>query len=165
MSNANRIKEGKLDAELLREQLSYDLVTGFFIWNEDRGNPQARSGMQAGTVLATGYRVIRVGGYRYLAHRLAWFYVHGIWPQGEIDHVNFQKDDNRLSNLRDVSRTKNVWNCRKIDPQQYRTGFLVRLIRNGRTVIRKQFPTKRLASLARDIALGQFNALNGHVGA
>jgi len=117
--------------------------------------------MQAGTVLATGYRVIRVDGYRYLAHRLAWFYVYGAWPVSEIDHINLLKDDNRISNLRDVSRKENVWNYPEITPKMRRKGFLARLIRNGRSVIRKQFPTKEMARMARDIALGQFNALNG----
>jgi hypothetical protein len=164
MADTNRIKERAIDAAALREQLSYDPVSGVFVWLNDRGfNPRSKAGTQAGTVLPTGYRLIRVDGYRYLAHRLAWFYVHGVWPSGEIDHLNQQKDDNAISNLRDVDRKINVWN-REMSPHKRRSGYVARLYRDGKIVIRRQFPTKELATLAREIALAQFNALNGYAG-
>jgi len=51
-----------------------------------------------------------VGGRRYLAHRLAWLYATGDWPVGEIDHINQDRRDNRLANLRPVERIHNSWN-------------------------------------------------------
>lgn len=49
----------------------------------------------------------------YFAHRLAWFYVHGEWPKGHVDHINGNRDDNSAGNLRDVSPTVNAQNLRK----------------------------------------------------
>lgn len=43
-------------------------------------------------------------------HRLIWMYVYGCWPKGEIDHVNGNRSDNRLCNLRDVTRSQNSQN-------------------------------------------------------
>jgi len=60
-----------------------------------------------------GYRCIKVLGRLQLAHRLAWLYVHGVWPDHEIDHLNGIRSDNRLGNLRDVSRTTNSENQRR----------------------------------------------------
>lgn len=49
--------------------------------------------------------------YRYYyAHRLAWFYHYGEWPEGEIDHLNRNKTDNRIANLRDATHSVNVQN-------------------------------------------------------
>lgn len=53
---------------------------------------------------------MRVMGHVVYAHRLAWFYVHGVWPTNEIDHINRNKSDNRIENLRDVTRTVNQRN-------------------------------------------------------
>jgi len=57
-----------------------------------------------------GYWYIGVGGKQYPAHRLAWFYVHGKWPNGDIDHINRIRDDNRIVNLRDTTTSKNLHN-------------------------------------------------------
>jgi hypothetical protein len=91
-------------SELLR-RLDYSRQTGDFTRKTVNGGCLA--GTIAGTVQDTGYRWIAVAGKRYAAHRLAWFYVHGTWPEGEIDHINRLRDDNRISNLRDVDRQTN----------------------------------------------------------
>lgn len=57
-----------------------------------------------------GYIVIQVAGASYRAHRLAWLYVHGEWPQEEIDHINHDRTDNRISNLRPATRLINAKN-------------------------------------------------------
>lgn len=57
--------------------------------------------------------VIRVGYDKYFAHRLAWFYVRGEWPPAEIDHINCDPSDNRISNLRPATRTENSANTRR----------------------------------------------------
>jgi hypothetical protein len=56
---------------------------------------------------------IGVGGRVYHAHRLAWLYVHGVWPAGDIDHINGDPLDNRLCNLRLVDRSVNMQNQRR----------------------------------------------------
>jgi len=96
--------------ERLRELLEYDPETGVFIWKTGRGSVKA--GSVAGSKEANGYVRIRCDGGRYMAHRLAWLYVHGEFPPEEIDHINGVRDDNRLRNLRCVSRTENTRNQR-----------------------------------------------------
>jgi len=70
------------------------------------------AGRQAGSPAFGGYRSISVDGIRYSAHRLAWLHVHGEHPAGEIDHVNGDRSDDRIANLRPCSRRENAWNTR-----------------------------------------------------
>ncbi len=66
-------------------------------------------GKPAGT-LRGGYLCLNNSGKAYKVHRIIWLMVHGDWPVGDIDHINGIKDDNRLCNLRDVSRAENMRN-------------------------------------------------------
>lgn len=95
----------------LKELLSYNPDTGVFIRLVATSNVKA--GSVAGSTDSYGYRQIRIDGRLTLAHRLAWLYVHDAWPVGEIDHKNGIRDDNRISNLRDVSHVVNMQNSRK----------------------------------------------------
>lgn len=95
-----------LTQERIRELLTYDPDTGLFCWRKTRRNAKGF----AGTTDPRGYVRISVDRKVYLAHRLAWLYVHGTWPANEIDHINRVRNDNRLSNLRDTSRTVNTQN-------------------------------------------------------
>lgn len=97
----------KITQERLKELLSYDPETGVFRWKVDRR--KVKAGTRAGA-LTKGYIVISVDGKKYKAHRLAWLYTYGCWPTNEIDHVNRVKDDNRLCNLRDVTRQQQQFN-------------------------------------------------------
>ena len=56
------------------------------------------------------YRRIQLDGRKYKAHRLAWLYLFGEWPKGQIDHINRNSLDNRIANLRDVSQSENQHN-------------------------------------------------------
>lgn len=88
--------------ELLRAHLVYDPIAGKFT---------RRSGhLKVGRVATKGYIQISVAGDRYMAHRLAWLYVYGSWPDGQIDHINQDKTDNRIANLRVVSNKQNQEN-------------------------------------------------------
>lgn len=91
----------------LKDLLFYDKETGAFIWNVDR-NQHVLKGSWAGQQNEEGYIRISLKGRKTYAHRLVWFYVHGVWPDGEIDHINGKPWDNRIENLRVVNRHFNV---------------------------------------------------------
>jgi len=102
-----------MHADHVRGRLDYDPETGEFIWKARVGDKQWSAkfaGEVAGTIANTGYRRIMLDGEGYGAARLAWLYVHGEWPKNEIDHINRVKDDNRLVNLREATRTENCNN-------------------------------------------------------
>jgi hypothetical protein len=98
------------DKILVSEKLRYEPDTGIFIWMVSSG--KARVGAKAGSISANGYLKIGVGGKEYYAHRLAWFMVFGEWPNGEIDHRDGDRTNNRIINLRDSSRAENAQNVR-----------------------------------------------------
>jgi hypothetical protein len=95
--------------ERLKELLSYDPETGVFTRLVGRSGPNARAGDVAGCDNGQGYIRIYIDGRPYKAHRLAWFYMHGVWPS-EMDHRNGNRSDNRIANLREVTRAENKAN-------------------------------------------------------
>lgn len=97
--------------ELLR-QIHYDPETGVFT-RLIKTSAFARLGVTAGQRIGDGYRALSVGGKAHYLHRLAWFYVHGEWPKHVIDHINGDKTDNRICNLRDVPQAVNLQNIRR----------------------------------------------------
>ena len=102
------MKSTDLTAETLRALLDYELDGGIFRWRVSRQRIQI--GAVAGAVNSDGYIVIRINGTLFKAHRLAWLYTHGVMPTHDIDHLNGNKADNRITNLRDVSRSVNMQN-------------------------------------------------------
>lgn len=100
--------ESLLTKEDVAAQLLYDEQSGLFTWiNKNRSDLDNRV---AGYKRSDGYVSITIFGRRYLAHRLAWLFAHGRWPNDEIDHSNRTRDDNRASNLREASREQNNHN-------------------------------------------------------
>jgi hypothetical protein len=93
----------------LKQILHYCPNSGVFTWLVNLGS-RARIGSIAGCDDGQGYRVIRVGGKSQGAHRLAWLYVNGTWPSQMIDHINRDKADNRIANLREVDKSTNAMN-------------------------------------------------------
>lgn len=111
----------------MNEVFEYDPLTGIVSWKIDI-NSRARKGQEVGTLLDTGYRQIRYQGKTWKTHVLAWFLHHGVWPK-ELDHKNHVRDDNRLDNLREVTRSQNNHNCTKPN----KTGFKgVQTTKHGR---------------------------------
>lgn len=102
----------KLTQSILRNLLSYDPETGLFTRLVVTCN-KVKIGDIAGSLHYSGYIHIRVLGVIQNAQRLAWLYMTGSFPNGEIDHINGNRSDNRLSNLRDVSKSVNLQNQRK----------------------------------------------------
>jgi hypothetical protein len=101
-----------MTAEELRSLLAYDAETGVLRW-VSRSAICLRAGDVAGHKNRSGYREIKIAYRAYLAHRLVWLHVHGEWPKGQIDHINGNRDDNRIANLRDVSSSQNMLNRHK----------------------------------------------------
>ena len=98
-----------LTQDRLKELLAYRAETGEFCWKRTKGRMKA--GQRAGATDAYGYRVIRVDGVLYKAHRLAWLYTRGRWPSGLLDHINRVPGDNRACNLREATQSENMHNA------------------------------------------------------
>lgn len=101
-----KVKESLLTLERLKECLSYDPETGVFTRLVSKG--RGKAGTEAGVVDSNGYRIICVEGMNFKAHRLAWYYFYGKWPEGVVDHENHIRDDNRIRNLKDVTQAQNT---------------------------------------------------------
>jgi hypothetical protein len=98
----------------LKSILHYDPVTGWFIWLVDKAN-NVKKGARAGSVHIdprTGYkrRDIRIDGQPYLEHHLAWFYMTGEWPSGDLDHKDTDSINNIWTNLRLVTSSQSAMN-------------------------------------------------------
>lgn len=105
----------------VKELVHYDPEKGVFTWAAKR--PRCRPGDVAGSLMTVGYVVVMLDGRKVYGHRLAWFYVHGVWPRGVVDHKNHVKHDNRIDNLRDATVTVNLQN-RVIPLAGSKTGVL-----------------------------------------
>lgn len=92
----------------LKELLHYDPDTGIWIRLVERGGqlPGSIAGQKGGR------SQIRIDGVLYLASRLAFLYMRGRWPSGEVDHRDTDFTNNRWSNLRDATKAQNLWNAK-----------------------------------------------------
>ena len=97
-----------LTQERVREIFDYDPHTGSIKWRLPSSR-RVHVGDEAGTV-SLGYRRVNIDHHFYLAHPLAWLWMTGEWPKGEIDHVNLDRADNRWCNLRAATRSQNLAN-------------------------------------------------------
>jgi hypothetical protein len=104
------VAKNSITQDELKTCLIYNPDTGEFF--HKRTNGPTKSGMRAGTINGQGYRQISVQGVIMTAGRLAWLYVHGQIPPEDIDHINRNRADDRLVNLRILSRRENVQNTK-----------------------------------------------------
>ena len=111
-----------IGADRLKEILGYDPETGVFTWRVATGRRNT-PGKTAGCRTANGYTRIRADSCEYLAHRLAWLYAHGVAPDRPIDHIDGNKKNNAISNLRLTSCSLNGQNQRAAMSHN-RSGFL-----------------------------------------
>ena len=118
-----------LTVEELKKHLTYNPETGLLTWN--------KNGKTAGSYKKGGYISICINKRFYQAHRLAWLYTHGEWPNGVIDHINMDKHDNRLKNLRDITHAENLQNSRSHSGSIYGKGiFWCKLCKRWRVKIK-----------------------------
>lgn len=96
----------------LKELMHYDPDTGLFTW-ATKAARKVVVGSRAGSAQPGDYVVIKFDSSRHQAHRLAWLYMTGELPTLDVDHINGDRQDNRWSNLREVSRSENLQNQRR----------------------------------------------------
>lgn len=111
-----------LTQEQLKEVLSFDHETGVFTWKTERIGRKQNA--VAGTTRKDNYRTICINKKYYLAHRLAWLYFYGEWPKKMIDHIDRNKSNNQIKNLRDVSQSVNQCNVDKAQKNNKSTKLL-----------------------------------------
>lgn len=149
----------EISAASLREVLEYRADDGGFVWRK-HANPQL-IGTVAGYLTEKGYRRITIGMRGYRAHRLAWLYVHGCWPAGWLDHINRDRDDNRISNLREADGSENHLNSdrkysvhpRGVSYSPSRRKWRAQIKRQGKYLLQQYFDTQDQAIAARNVAL------------
>lgn len=153
----------------LKELLHFCPDTGIFTNKSDRY--LGKKGEVAGSVNNRGYLKISLNGDGYLSHRLAWLYVYGVWPN-EIDHINGVKTDNRIENLRNVTRTENQQNAkRRADNKSGFTGvcwdkassrWVVQIRADGKQIRVGSYPSKIAAVFARKNAEVKYGFHKNH---
>lgn len=150
-----------LTQEKLTKHLSYNCETGLFsrlrkenVFATDIGVPFA------GTINNTGYYRCSVLGKVYLMHRLAWLYVYGYFPKSGIDHINMDRTDNRICNLRIADKSQNAQNqkIRKNNKSGtkgvhlHKGKWVASIQSNGKRVYLGAFKSKPEAEVARNSA-------------
>lgn len=160
----------ELSLEQIKAKLHYSPLAGVF----ERRSGNRRKGYRwvlTGSIRdSTGYLVVSVGGKSLLAHRLAWFFVHGEWPEGDIDHKDGDKLNNAISNLRLATSAQNSHNSQT--PKHNQSGikgvsyckaeqkWTAQVAVGRKPVLMKRFKTKEEAAhavqLARIEAHGEF---------
>jgi len=151
-SSLARSRRKLLTRDRLKEVLVYFPTTGRFRWRVRQG--LMSPGREAGTASPEGYHSIQVDGVRYLSHRLAWLYVYGEHPTGEIDHLNRKRTDNRIVNLDQRPHPQNMWNASTRNPSGftgvYRQGakWKAEITTNGKKYYLGSYDTKDQAAAA-----------------
>ncbi len=108
-------------AERLMALYDYDSDTGIFTRKTNHGGEW--SGTSPTYVTEDGYLRFSVGGILYRAHRLAWLYVHGRFPSGAIDHIDGDRLNNRIANLRECTLSENAQNAPRHARADSKHGF------------------------------------------
>ena len=133
----------------------FDYTNGGLYWRVNRGS-NAKLGCRAGRIIKTGYRSVHISGRRYQEHRLVYLWHYGFMPT-QVDHINRDKADNRIENLRPTDHSKNQINTHD---RQNQSGFrgvrfvpktgkwAARIYQNGREIRIGTFATPEEASAA-----------------
>ena len=146
------------DFSFLEEYLEYNIDSGKFTWVKSPARV-VKAGSAAGRLRPDGYVNIQIKGRLYFAHRLAWLITHREWPEDQIDHINGNRADNRISNLRKVSRAQNGQNRKTnknsatgitgVTWNKKRKTWIARIMVNKKAIHLGYFDSKEDAVLAR----------------
>lgn len=144
--SAPRVRRENLTPQMVRECLSYDPQTGLLSWTTTRCG-RGLAGAVTGSPTVKGYLRVRIFRNSYQSHRLIWFMVFGEWP-AQIDHINGDKTDNRLVNLRLANTSQNQHNkvCKGYYLNRQTGRYLVRTTVNGRRIFLGEFESEEDAS-------------------
>lgn len=105
--------------ERLKELLTYTPETGAFVWKLKCG--RRGPGGSAGYINTLGRRIIMIAGKSYIASRLAIFYMTGNWPIGDVDHIDRNRANDAIDNLRICTRSQNNTNSTFEHPRKKKT--------------------------------------------
>lgn len=141
----------------LGDYFTYDPNSGR-ITRKVKTGPRGRLHSEAGYLRSDGYRMIEFFNKQFYAHRLAWFLYYGEWPKDTIDHINRNRADNRICNLRVVSQSINNLNSKRPLPATaerfiwHKKGkFQVVVTRDKKRESLGTFDTLQQAIITRDI--------------
>lgn len=158
-----------LTADYVRSILDYQIKTGALLWAVAKGR-RVRAGCVAGYLNSTGYVYVKIDGRLYLAHRLVWLIHHNKWPEDQIDHINRDKADNRIENLRAATNAENHQNkasCVNSSSRfvgvswESRTGkWQAQITTNGNRKYLGSFSTEDLAAAAYADAKSKLHVFN-----
>jgi len=149
----------EITQEYVQSVFRYDNNVGELVW--------AKSGLVAGTLKSAPYRKIRLGAKNYMAHRLIWLYIYGTFPKHHIDHINCNKLDNRLENLREATTAQNRCNCgirsnnksgfKGVSQAKGRKTWRAQITIDRQTLDLGTFKTRELASEAYQSAVAEYH--------
>jgi len=147
----NKEKERLLPYEEAIKRFYYCEIDGCLKYNRDTGNGSIKKGQKVGSLRKSGYLELNVEKRMYRVHRVVWLVCKGKWPEDQIDHVDRDKANNRIENLRDVDAYTNHANKKNNNAIEdigvYYTGSSWRagIGHKGRTVFSKSVSTKEEA--------------------
>ncbi len=164
----------ELSHSRLKELLHYDSHTGVFT-RKVALSPRSLVGDVAGN-LTKGYIELSVDSKVYRAHKLAWFYEYGNWATSELDHIDRNKANNAITNLREASRTQNSGNSPRRSTNQsgfkgvslYGKGFKAAIMKDNKRIHLGVYTKATDAAIAYDEAaldyFGEFALTNKQLG-
>lgn len=141
----------------LKKLLHYNPRTGIFRWKRAPGFRRDLDGKRAGIIHSDGRVQIMIDYVNYRAHRLAFLYMTGKFPDLEVDHKDGNKTNNRWKNLREASRVVNAQNIRRASSNNKsgllgawpkREKFYSQITANGKRIVLGTFETAKQAHRA-----------------
>lgn len=110
MTPKEKIKTTELSYAVASEMIEYDYENNSLIWKIKRANYKKKGDVAGSFCKKTGYVKVALNNKTYLAHRLIWFLHYKNWPKNQIDHINGNRTDNKIENLREVTARQNSQN-------------------------------------------------------